>query len=114
MEGYIETDPDSVEQFPSENYTSLYKALMAAYRRAAQGKGKERHANGEPFELQPICAEARLMGPATLAYQIRKKTLEAAMHRVVAGQPTINEYLDVIVHAAALVIVEAELTRTPL
>jgi hypothetical protein len=37
-----------------KQYTKLIKTLMGCYNQAAKGKGKERHANNQPFEEQPI------------------------------------------------------------
>lgn len=34
------------------NYKSLYNVFQEAYKQASEGKGKERHANNEPYEQQ--------------------------------------------------------------
>lgn len=38
----------------TQGYASLDLVLKAALNQAADGKGKERHAEGEPFQEQPI------------------------------------------------------------
>jgi hypothetical protein len=60
------------------DYTGLNRALGAAYNQAATGKGKERHANGKPFERQPIMEIARMVGPGYHLGQAMKKSQEAA------------------------------------
>ena len=44
------------------NYDRLYKVLMLALEQASEGKGSERHANGEAFEKQKICEISRRLG----------------------------------------------------
>ena len=44
------------------NYDGLYKVLMLALKQASEGKGSERHANGEAFEKQKICEISRRLG----------------------------------------------------
>lgn len=60
------------------DYAGLSRALDAAYNQAATGKGKERHANGKPFERQPIMEIARMVGPGYQLGQAMKKSQEAA------------------------------------
>lgn len=85
-----------------EHYKILLDVLHDAYDRAAIGKGKERHANDKPFLQQPIITEGILLGITPLIYQIRKKALESLG---LTGEAKINELLDVMVYAAAAVIV---------
>jgi hypothetical protein len=59
------------------NYESLEFALAAAYEQAAVGKGKDRHANDEPFDRQPIMTIARMVGPGYQIGQAMKKGQEA-------------------------------------
>jgi len=59
------------------HYTSLATALQAAYDQSAAGKGKERHANGRPFDEQPIMEIARMVGPGYQIGQAMKKGQEA-------------------------------------
>jgi len=58
-------------------YESLRYALELAYEQSASGKGKERHANGKPFDRQPIMEIARMVGLAGHTFQICKKAQEA-------------------------------------
>ena len=93
----------------SNLYTSLEDILTMARNRAAVGKGRLRHATGEPFEQQPICTELRKMGLEPAIYQIRKKSLECLRFKGLKGRERrTNELLDVIVYAAAAVIVNEE------
>lgn len=58
-------------------YTALAAALQAAYEQSAAGKGKERHANGKPFDRQPIMEIGRMVGPGYQIGQAMKKGQEA-------------------------------------
>lgn len=58
-------------------YETLGHELNEAYIQSSLGKGKERHANGRPFDRQPILELARLYGPGFTAGQSAKKTQEA-------------------------------------
>lgn len=65
-------------------YERLWLALVSALRRAAVGKGRDRHAGegGEPFEDQPIFTIPKLEGDTFGAWhreQAHKKLQEAAM-----------------------------------
>ena len=59
------------------DYAELIRALNAALAQAAEGKGKERHANGRPFDRQPIMEIARMVGPGYQIGQAMKKGQEA-------------------------------------
>jgi hypothetical protein len=90
-------------------YESLAEILQEALDQAQSGKGKERHAHDEPFDKQEICNGARLCGLGAMAFQVRKKTLEAVrlIERGGAekGEPDI---LGAIVYAAAMLLVARE------
>jgi len=58
-------------------YAPLRRVLDAAYEQAANGKGKERHANDKPFDRQPIMEIARMVGPGYQLGQAMKKSQEA-------------------------------------
>jgi hypothetical protein len=60
-----------------DGYASLQRELQSAYEQSSAGKGKERHANGRPFDRQPILELSRLYGPGFAAGQAAKKTQEA-------------------------------------
>lgn len=90
-------------------YASLRDVLEAAYSQAAEGKGKERHANGLSFLRQPILSIARMVGIGGPAQQVMKKTQEAV------GLAKRGEYaraeaelLGAIVYASAAVILLRE------
>lgn len=60
-------------------YDKLADVLTRAYQQAANGKGKERHANdGVPFEEQPMSAINGLLGSTDgFLYQAMKKAVES-------------------------------------
>lgn len=61
-----------------EDYRSLAGILVDAYHQAQSGKGKERHANGLPFEDQPMqTISGMLDSDKGMAYQACKKIVEA-------------------------------------
>lgn len=70
-------NPAKPSPFLVAGYESLADVLVRAYSQAAVGKGKERHANGKPFDRQPIMELSRLYGPGFAAGQAAKKTQEA-------------------------------------
>lgn len=61
----------------SVGYEALGYELNEAYLQSSLGKGKERHANGRPFDRQPILELSRLYGPGFAAGQAAKKVQEA-------------------------------------
>jgi len=58
-------------------YESVADVLRLALEQTQGGKGKERHASGEPFEDQEIMHNARKCGLGSPVGQVRKKVLEA-------------------------------------
>ena len=69
--------PESVVSV-KPGYESLAAVLQKAHDQAAIGKGKERHANGLPFEDQPMSVINRQLGSIHgFIYQAQKKSLEA-------------------------------------
>ena len=81
-----DTTPAEIPLAPTDPYAPLRRVLDAAYDQAANGKGKERHANDKPFTNQPIMEIARMVGPGYQLGQAMKKSQEAGgmIHR---GQP---------------------------
>lgn len=70
--------PNPIYHMSVPGYESLAGVLRSAYLQAAAGKGAERHASGEPFHDQPICAINRLHGSIDGAlFQAAKKAHEA-------------------------------------
>lgn len=59
-------------------YKPLEDALGAAFRQASEGKGKDRHAGGKPFDRQPIMEIGRMVGPGFGLGQAMKKSQEAS------------------------------------
>ena len=71
---------------PTDPYAPLWRVLDAAYDQAANGKGRERHANAKPFTDQPIMEIARMVGPGYQLGQAMKKAQEAG-GMIQRGQP---------------------------
>lgn len=67
-------------------YEALQAVLDAAMDQAANGKGRERHASGEPFDAQPMATIGRLVGLGFPLGQACKKAQEAA-RMAAAGEP---------------------------
>lgn len=85
-------------------YDDLHRILMSAFDQSARGKGKERHANDKPFNVQPIMEIARMVGLGGHAYQCMKKTQEAVgMSNRGSHDAAIAEFKGVIVYAAAAI-----------
>jgi hypothetical protein len=86
-------------------YDSLSIVLMEAFNQAAYGKGKERHASGDPYEQQPCCSIARKVGVGFPLGQAMKKIEESLR---LEGERGINELLGAINYIAAAIIVLRE------
>ena len=103
--------PPTIPLAPTDPYAELRRVLDAAYEQAANGKGKERHANDKPFTAQPIMEIARMVGPGYQLGQAMKKAQEAG-GMIQRGQPdrAKAELLGAINYLAAcvLMIEEAE------
>lgn len=69
------SDPDAEH---AADYAELRRVLDLALRAASQGKGRERHADGNPFPEQPMIAIARMVGVGFPLGQAMKKCQEAA------------------------------------
>ena len=82
-------------------YELLAYVLERAYNQAALGKGKERHANGEPFDEQVMQDGARRFGVGALLFQAFKKSEESQRLPLDRG---VNELLGAIVYLAGAVI----------
>lgn len=59
------------------NYDSLYRVLRDAFEQASRGKGSERHAQGQPFDQQPMQKLIELYGMGFALGQAGKKMQEA-------------------------------------
>jgi hypothetical protein len=95
------------------DYTKLKSVLDAAYSQSAEGKGKERHANGKDFDRQPILEIGRMVGTGFQIGQVMKKAQEAqSMASRSDNDSAMQELLGVIVYAAAAVVQLAEQNDT--
>lgn len=92
----------------NDGYEALRDEFVAAVEQASGGKGKERHANDQPFDQQPILAITRLLDGhpcAALAYQIIKKTIEAGrLVRLRGTDAAVAETYGVMNYAGAMAI----------
>jgi len=89
-----------------DDYAPLREVLDMAYAQAAEGKGKERHANGKPFIRQPIMEIGRMVGPGYQTGQAMKKCQEA--ERLPTVERKVAELLGAINYIAAAVILLRE------
>jgi hypothetical protein len=60
-----------------DGYEPLAMVLRAALDQAQHGKGKDRHANGKPFDRQPILEIGRMVGQGYPLGQAMKKAQES-------------------------------------
>lgn len=81
-------------------YQQLHEVLTSAYNQAAFGKGKERHADDEPFERQGICRRAQMFPGSALA-QAHKKIEESTR---LDGEAKVRELLGAINYIAAEIV----------
>lgn len=89
--------------FDVPGYEALELVLSLAYAQAAEGKGKERHANDLPFHAQPMQRESDdLESSVGLLYQARKKIREGAT--LPTDERMIKEWLGAINYVAGAVI----------
>ena len=96
---------------PSDDgYDSLRAIYDQALEQAQGGKGLERHANGLPFDQQPICQGGRRFGVGCLIYQAWKKSHETPVLLAMDNgkERAVRELLGVINYAAAAIIVLQE------
>lgn len=94
-------------------YRLLALVLNDALNQAQSGKGKERHACGEPFEQQEICQNTRAVGLGYPLGQARKKAREAKrLFETKGKEAAIAECLGAINYLAAAVIVMDEQDET--
>lgn len=93
----------------SPGYEPLAAALQMALDQAQAGKGKERHANGRPFDRQPIMEIGRMVGLGYPTGQAKKKTQEA-VGMFNRGEPdrAVAELLGAINYLAAAILLIRE------
>jgi hypothetical protein len=95
---------------PNWKYESLLRVLRGASDQASIGKGKERHADDEPFENQKICVINRWIADSPVAgalFQAIKKSVESSR---LSGERAINELRGAINYLAAAIILLEEIT----
>jgi hypothetical protein len=85
----------------ADGYELLADVLQRAFHQAAFGKGKERHANDEPFHEQVMQTGADRFGVGALLFQAFKKSEESQRLPV---DRAVNELLGSIVYLAGAVI----------
>jgi len=96
------TSPVEVEVEVQDEYESLWSVLRQALEQAQDGKGKERHAQGLPFDKQPIMNIPRLQNSDIgLMYQAIKKLQESQR---MEKDPAIRERLGAINYIAASIL----------
>jgi hypothetical protein len=93
----------SVVMTPEEEdrYQSLMLVLMDAHTRAAEGKGKDRHDNGQKFEDQSMAAIMDNVGDDFALGQAMKKLVES---RNLPWEKARNERLDAMVYIAGSIL----------
>lgn len=88
-------------------YETLAEVFHRAFEQAAIGKGKERHANGEPFNKQVMQTGAHRFGVGALLFQAFKKSEESQR---LPHDRAIAELLGAMVYlAGAVIAMEAKL-----
>lgn len=102
--------PMEEAEHPGDGYDSLRAIYAQALEQAQGGKGLERHANGLPFDQQPICQGGRRFGVGCLVYQAWKKSHETPVLLAMDNgkERAVRELLGVINYAAAAIIVLQE------
>ena len=91
-----------------DNYLSLKRVLADAMLQAKSGKGKERHADNEPFQYQKICVINRWLEGSPVAgalFQAVKKTVESSR---LSDSAAIHELRGAINYLAAAIILLEE------
>ena len=103
-------EPMEVAERAGDGYDSLRAIYAQALEQAQGGKGLERHANGLPFDQQPICQGGRRFGVGCLVYQAWKKSHETPVLLALDNgkERAVRELLGVINYAAAAIIVLQE------
>lgn len=88
-------------QMAAPGYDKLAAVLCNAFNQAATGKGRERHADGQPFEQQPAVRLCEQVGVGFALGQASKKILESQRLRPDAA---VHELLGAINYLASAVI----------
>lgn len=88
------------DQSEPDPYEGLYSRLMGAFEQASEGKGQERHGNGQVWEQQPIFSIAQEEGLGFLTGQAKKKIGES---RGMTSDAAVRELRGAIVYLAAAI-----------
>ena len=93
-----------------EGYEKLFDVFCNAIAQASEGKGSERHSDGEPFEKQPICKGTRRFGIGAALFQAWKKIHEVpVLYTMTDGDNrALRELYGAMNYAAACVIIIEE------
>lgn len=74
----MQLNPERIYYLTVPGYETLAGVLRQAYAQAADGKGKERHADGNAFDEQPMTTINAMLGSVDgFLYQAIKKTVES-------------------------------------
>ncbi|MEN9315464.1 MAG: hypothetical protein RIS35_1857 [Pseudomonadota bacterium] len=87
---------------PLPGYESLFDVLARALEQAQAGKGAQRHAQGQPFDAQPMQSLIQLYGTGFALGQAAKKAQEAM--RLPTTERQVAELLGAINYLAGAVI----------
>lgn len=90
-----------MQEMKAVGYEPLADVLKRAFEQAAFGKGKERHAQGEPFVEQVMQEGAKRFGTGALLFQAFKKSEESQR---LPQDRAVAELLGAIVYLAGAVV----------
>lgn len=90
-----------MHEMKAAGYEPLANVLRRAFEQAAYGKGKERHAQGEPFSEQVMLEGAKRFGTGALLFQAFKKSEESQR---LPQDRAVAELLGAIIYLAGAVI----------
>lgn len=94
---------------PEDDYQGLQRVLQLALEQASAGKGNERHANGKPFDEQPMMEIGRMVGHGFCLGQAIKKAQESSRMQPDAAQ---RELLGAINYLAGAYLLLEEIKTT--
>lgn len=94
---------------PEDDYQGLQRVLQLALEQASAGKGNERHANGKPFDKQPMMEIGRMVGHGFCLGQAIKKAQESSRMQPDAAQ---RELLGAINYLAGAYLLLEEIKTT--
>jgi len=75
--GYVGNGPNPLYYLTVPGYETLAAVLRQAYAQAAEGKGAQRHGQGQPFDQQPMQQLIALYGVGFALGQAGKKAQES-------------------------------------